>query len=163
MRPGDRDSRLVNISAKTALLADVHGNSPAIQAVLEDIRRNQCAQVFVLGDIINGVDPHGCLARLRDWKDSTGIELTCLKGNAEFYLLTPGLGDLPDTDAPWNTALVELIRWYQAHLAETDLEWLRSFADFVRWKAAILVHDSPADRLTPQSWHTPGIEPEYQE
>jgi hypothetical protein len=59
--------------------------------------------------------------------------------------------------------LIELIRWYQARLSETDLEWIRSFADFIRWKEAGLAHDSPVDRLFPQSWHTPGIEPQYQE
>ena len=153
----------MNNSAKTGLLADIHGNSPALQAVLEDIRRNECAQVFVLGDIINGIDPHGCLELLREWKDSPSIDLTCLKGNAEFYLLTPDLDDLPENNAVWNAGLVELIRWYQAQLSEADLEWIRSFASFVLWKAAVLVHDSPADRLSPESWHNPGIEPKYQE
>ena len=154
---------LVLTHTKTALLADVHGNSPALQAVLEEIRREGCSQVFVLGDIINGIDPAGCLALLRDWKDRGDIELTCLKGNAEFYLLTPDLDDLPKNNEPWNAGLVELIRWYQAHLTKTDMEWIRSFADFVRWNEAGLVHDSPVDRLSPESWHNPGIDSKYQE
>jgi predicted phosphodiesterase len=153
----------MNSPVRTALLADVHGNSPALQAVLEDIQRHQCAQVFVLGDIINGLDPHGCLALLKNWAETAAIRLTCLKGNAEFYLLTPDLDAIPENSAPWNAALVELIRWYQAHLTETDLAWIRSFADWVRWNGACLVHDSPVDRLAPQSWHIPGIEPQYQE
>ena len=153
----------MNSSTKTALLADIHGNSPALEAVLEDIRRKECSQVFVLGDIINGIDPRGCLAQLRNWRDTSEIELTCLKGNAEFYLLTPDLDDLPENNEPWNAGLVELIRGYQAHLSERDLAWIRSFAGFIRWNQAGLVHDSPVDRLSPQSWHNPAIEPQYQE
>lgn len=57
-----------NIPTKVALLADIHGNSPALQAVLKDIQHNECSQVFVLGDIINGVDPHGCIELLQKWK-----------------------------------------------------------------------------------------------
>ena len=151
------------IPPKTALLADIHGNSPALEAVIEDIQRSGCARVFVLGDIINGVDPAGCLALLRQWRDRAAIELTCLKGNAEAYLLTPDLGALPKNDEPWNDDLVELIQWYRARLTAIDLDWIASFADFVRWKDAGLAHDSPVDRLSPQSWHDPGIEDRYQE
>ncbi len=152
-----------NIPAKAALLADIHGNSPALQAVLKDIRHHACSRVFVLGDIINGVDPHGCIELLRKWSDTLDIDLACLKGNAEFYLLTPDLDALPRKNEPWNANLVQLIRWFQAHLSETDLEWIRSFSDFIRWNDAGLAHDSPVDRLSPQSWHIPGIELKYQE
>ena len=149
--------------SKVALLADIHGNSPALQAVLDDILSNRCSQVFVLGDIINGVDPHGCLELLRQWRDEQKVKLTCLKGNAENYLLTPDLDALPKTEESWNDALVELIRWYLAHLSPTDLEWIGSFVNFLRWNDAGLVHDSPVDRLAPQGWQTPGIEAKYQE
>ena len=59
--------------------------------------------------------------------------------------------------------MIELISWYVAHLSASDLEWIRSFADFLRWNKAVLVHDSPVDRLSPESWHNPAIEPKYQE
>jgi len=152
-----------NIPAKVAVLADIHGNSPALQAVLEDIQHNECSQVFVLGDIINGVDPHGCIELLRKWSDAQDIELACLKGNAEFYLLTPELEALPRKNEPFNAYLVQLIQWFRDHLSETDLEWIRSFPDFIRWNDAGLAHDSPVDRLSPQSWHIPNIELKYQE
>jgi len=155
--------QIKNTPQRVALLADIHGNSPALEAVLDDIQRSGCAQVFMLGDVINGVDPAGCLALLRQWRDSAAIELTCLKGNAEAYLLTPNLEALPKNDEPWNGELVELIHWYRARLTPTDLDWIASFADFVRWKDASLAHDSPVDRLSPQTWHTPGIEEKYQE
>ena len=55
------------MTTKIALLSDIHGNSPALQAVLNDMRNQECTQVFMLGDIVNGVDPHGCIQLLHDW------------------------------------------------------------------------------------------------
>ena len=77
------------MTTQVALLSDVHGNSPALQAVLNDIRSQGCTKVFMLGDIINGVDPHGCIQLLQEWCETNAAELTCLKGNGEEYLLTP--------------------------------------------------------------------------
>ena len=37
-----------------ALLSDIHGNLPALEAVAEDIRSRSPDAVFVLGDMING-------------------------------------------------------------------------------------------------------------
>lgn len=148
---------------KAALLSDIHGNSPALQAVLEDIQREACPKVFVLGDIINGVDPHGCVELLRKWSTAANIEMTCIKGNAELYLMTPDLDALPRRDEPQNADMIRLIEWIQAHLSAIDLEWIRSFPDILLWNEACLAHDSPIDRLFPQSWHMPGIELKYQE
>jgi hypothetical protein len=149
--------------SRSALLSDIHGNSPALRAVWEDILRNECAQVFVLGDIINGIDPHGCMELLQPWRENEDVKLVCIKGNAEAYLLTPDLDALPGRNEPWNVEVINLIRWWESRLSEADLEWIRTFPDFIFWNHACLVHDSPIDRLDPQSWHKPGIEPKYQE
>jgi hypothetical protein len=117
----------------------------------------------MLGDIINGVDPHGCTEMLHHWSETQQVKLVCLKGNAEFYLLTPDLAGLPGKDKPWNADLVRLISWYKAQLSEADLAWISTFADYYRWEQACLVHDSPLDRLPPQTWHAPGLEQKYQE
>ena len=74
---------------KIAFLSDIHGNSPALRSVLDDIQQEQCKKVFVLGDIVNGIDPHECVRILHSWSDETGINLVCIKGNAEAYLVTP--------------------------------------------------------------------------
>jgi predicted phosphodiesterase len=46
---------------KTGILSDIHGNSPALKAVLAEASREGVEQLLVLGDIINGIDPHGCV------------------------------------------------------------------------------------------------------
>ena len=148
---------------RSALLSDIHGNSPALQAVWEDIVRNECFQVFVLGDIINGIDPHGCVELLNQWRETSAVKLACIKGNAETYLLTPDLDALWDRKEPWNADVIRRIKWFESRLSEADLKWIRSFPDFIFWNNACLVHDSPIDRLDPHSWHKPEIEPKYQE
>src|SRR5258706_14685927 len=76
------------MSSKVAFLSDIHGNSPALQSVLDDMQREECTGVFMLGDIINGIDPHGCVQLLRSWCDRNRVELASIKGNAEAYLVT---------------------------------------------------------------------------
>jgi predicted phosphodiesterase len=148
---------------KTALFSDIHGNTPALEAVLEDIRREGVDQVFVLGDIIHGIDPHGCVRRLDDWSATQGVPLHCIKGNAEMYLLTPDLDNLPNRGEAWEGEVLRLYRWFQAQLSAEDIDWIRTFPDFLFWRGACLVHDAPADRLHPAGWHRPGIELKYQE
>ena len=107
--------------AKIGILSDIHGNSPALLAILDDIRRQKCAKLFVLGDIIDGVDPQTCIQLLRDWMHDTGIDLVCIRGNAESYLLTPERDSLPLKE-DWQIGLVQLIQWYEDQLSEHDLE-----------------------------------------
>src|SRR5262245_57653888 len=97
------------MSSPVALLSDVHGNSLALKAVLEDIRELGCTQVFMLGDLINGVDPHGCVQFLRQWQEAAHVELTCLKGNGEAYLLTPDRAALPRQTEAWNADMIQLV------------------------------------------------------
>ena len=151
------------MTTQVALLSDVHGNSPALQAVLNDIRSQGCTKVFMLGDIINGVDPHGCIQLLQEWCETNAAELTCLKGNGEEYLLTPDRAKMPDQDQEWNVDMLNLVQWWEDHLPPADMEWIRSFHSHIFWKDACLVHDSPIDRLMPESWHKPNIAPQYQE
>ncbi|MEP7136646.1 MAG: metallophosphoesterase family protein [Chloroflexota bacterium] len=151
------------MSVKTALLSDIHGNSPALQAVLDDIQQQGCTQVFMLGDIINGVNLHGCIQLLREWCTKNNAELACLKGNGEEYLLTPDRNVMPDQDKPWNVDIVNLVQWWEDHLTVEDIEWIRSFHNHIFWQNACLVHDHPIDRLIPETWHKPGVELKYQE
>lgn len=148
-------------TTRTALLADIHGNSPALEAVLTDIRRCGCRSLVFLGDLINGVDPGGCVRLLREI--GREFELFCVKGNAEAYLLTPDLDHLPGPPEPWTGELIQLIAWFRARLTTADLEWIGAFDDYLHWQETILVHDSPLDRLEPQRWHRTGIAAQYQE
>jgi len=73
-----------------ALLYDVHGNLPALEAVLEDAK-SQGAQRFLLGGdyALFGPWPAETVARLRELPDATWI-----RGNVDRWIGHPG--DLPD-------------------------------------------------------------------
>ncbi len=149
--------------SKTALLSDIHGNSPALKAVLENIKQEQCDVVFMLGDLINGVDPHGCVDLLRTWSEQNKVQLACIKGNAEAYLLTSQRSTLPRQEEGWNWDMMQLTQWWQDHLSASDIEWISSFPDTLRWRNAFLVHDSPMDRLAVELQSDPEILPHQRE
>lgn len=148
---------------RVALLSDIHGNSPALQAVLDEIQREGCTRVFMLGDIINGFDPHGCVQLLRTWSNAANVELAAIKGNAEAYLTTPERSALPHQDKAWNADMICLVQWFQDQLSASDLEWVHSLPDTLRWNDALLVHDSPMDRLAIQAQSDPAIQPHHRE
>src|SRR5512133_881543 len=99
-------------SNKTAFLSDIHGNTPALAAVLADVQAQGCERVFMLGDMINGVDPHGSLELLRSWTARQGVELRAIQGNAEEYSLTPDLDQFPLANAPLYVDLLPLLKWF---------------------------------------------------
>jgi len=151
---------------KIALLSDIHGNSPALCAVLEDVRRQGCDRLLMLGDVCPGVDPQGCLNLLRAWETTYQEQTTCLRGNAEAYILTPDLDRLPaekDEERTEFASLLALIRWLQAQIAPADLARLHTWPDSIRWDGVCLVHDSPFDRFFQHEWRRPGLPEQYQE
>jgi len=143
---------------KAAIISDIHGNSLALQAVLEDIERQGCSEIFILGDLVNGIDPHTCIKIIRNLK-----HFTCLKGNAEFYVFTPELENFPKKDDPLFRELIPLLQWYKSRLSEDDRAWLQSLPDYVIRNGACFVHDSPLDRLSLQRRLLPENDKKYHE
>ncbi|MBI1294092.1 hypothetical protein GC175_03925 [bacterium] len=70
---------------KLAVLADIHGNQPALDAVTAELERIQPDFVVVNGDLINPIPFSGAVldqVRATDW--------AVVRGNHEFYLLDFG-------------------------------------------------------------------------
>jgi len=70
---------------RLALLADIHGNLPALKAVMGELERLQPDHVIVDGDLINAVPFSGevvDVVRAQDW--------VVVRGNHEFYYLDFG-------------------------------------------------------------------------
>jgi predicted phosphodiesterase len=143
---------------KTAFLSDIHGNAIALEVVLKDIRNQGCKQIFVLGDIINGMDPSRCIRILK------GVEnLSCIKGNAEHYVLTPDLDTFPHKDEGLYPHLLPVLRWWRAHMSPADFDFIKALPDFLHQNGWYLVHDSPSDRITVQRVNLDGIDEKYRE
>lgn len=116
---------------KIAVLSDVHGNVPALEAVLEDIQRWGADEVIVNGDLVNrgpcSLDVLELLQRERP-------DARSLRGNHENWLLySAAQGARPESNtweidrfAHWTVArmgeaLQQVAEW-DDHLDLTDLE-----------------------------------------
>ena len=51
---------------RVAVIYDIHGNLPALETVLEEVRQAEVDQVVVGGDVVPGPMPRETLRRLLD-------------------------------------------------------------------------------------------------
>ena len=101
---------------RIALISDIHGNRPALEAVLADIKKAAVDQTICLGDIANvGPHPSQCLDIVR------GLNCPVLQGNHELYLL----GQFEDDE--WRTApLWAGMRWARQLLRPDQFNYIQN-------------------------------------
>src|SRR3954471_24860789 len=88
---------------RVAILADIHGNLPACEAVLEDIARASPDYIVAAGDLaLRGAHPKETLELLDDRCDAL------LMGNTDCYLAGNYLGGAYRDKDHWKT---ELLTW----------------------------------------------------
>jgi len=69
--------------SRIAILSDIHGNSVALAAVLDDIKRQKIDECFVLGDLVGYYHrPREVLELLQE----SGLECAMIRGNHERML-----------------------------------------------------------------------------
>lgn len=138
---------------RAALLADIHGNSIALDAVLADIQRRGGVDAYwVLGDLAAiGFDPAGVVERLRALPNAIYI-----RGNAERNIIgSERPGPFPD-EVRANPGLLDLFAevvssfsWTQGYLeGRGHLDWIRSLPLEQRLtlpsgEKVLLVHAAP--------------------
>src|SRR4051812_47157816 len=112
---------------RVAALYDIHGNLPALEAVLEEIRHAGVDHVVVGGDVLPGPMPRESLALLRE----LDVPLTCIRGNGDREVLAM-------IDGVGSASIPELYRpsmhWVAEQLDEQDVRELR------RWPATARIH-----------------------
>ena len=134
-----------------AVLSDIHGNLPALQAVVADMQQYGVDGIVVAGDFIGSPQPNETIALLR----SLGSRM--IRGNSDNNLLRYESNDLPDS---WRNDLqFALLRWAFRHVNRETFEFLRSLPEQrvieLPGAAAIrVVHGSPrhpAEAIYPNS------------
>lgn len=105
-----------------AVIADVHGNLAALEAVIADMLRFDVEEVLCLGDVANfGPEPSATIARLRS------LEPLTVMGNTDDYLLkTRTVADVASPDELTPTIL-EIEAWCAGRLSDEDRSWVRAF------------------------------------
>ncbi|MEM7585990.1 MAG: metallophosphoesterase family protein [Acidobacteriota bacterium] len=124
------------MSIRIAIIADIHGNVPALEAVLADIAEQRVDEVVVGGDLV-GRGPQGSrvVQRIRE------LDLAAIGGNHEDYLLGIRSGDGPpgwDVEEQWAAS-----RWMSAELTDDDVEYLEALPFSLARPGLRLVHGTP--------------------
>lgn len=141
-------------SSRVAAIYDIHGNLPALEAVLEDIRQAEVAQIVVGGDVLPGPMPRETIDCLR----KVAIPMHFIHGNGDRAVLAE-LRGLEADEVP--EQFREGIRWNARQLGPEDEQWLGSWPATVRLQISelgetLFCHASPRNdaeiftRLTPE-------------
>jgi predicted phosphodiesterase len=126
---------------RVAALYDIHGNLPALEAVLRDVRSVRVDAIVVGGDVLPGPMPRECL----DLLYSTGIRTEFVRGNGESAALEALRGGkLEKVPEPFR----EGIRWSARELPDNYVaamtSWPLTMRIVVRGLGAVLFcHATP--------------------
>jgi len=128
---------------RTAALYDIHGNLPALEAVIEDVRSAQVDRIVVGGDVIPGPMPRQTLDALF----ALDMPLDFIYGNGERAVLAALAGEelvaLPES-------VREGIRWTGEQLTPQQLDRIKLWPATVRLDVSgfgevLFCHATPRD------------------
>ena len=103
-----------------AALYDIHGNLPALEAVLRDIRRVKVDQVIVGGDVVPGPMPHDCIECLR----TLDLPMQFIGGNGDREVVAQKAGV---ESAAIPERFRESMRWNARELSDREVAFLASW------------------------------------
>lgn len=113
------------MTQRVAAIYDIHGNLPALEAVLEEVRQAGVDQVVVGGDVVPGPMPRETLARLLD----LGIPVQLIHGNGDREVLAARHGT---ETATLPEQAREAIRWTAQQLEPEHERWMASWPPTLR-------------------------------
>jgi predicted phosphodiesterase len=144
-----------------AALYDIHGNSPALEAVLDDVQQAGADAIVVGGDVVPGPMQQEALALLTQ----LGTRVSFIHGNGEVAVL--GLrGGLDPATLPAQAR--EPVQWSAQHLTPDEERLLASWPKTLRMEirgvgSVLFCHGTPRDeneiftRLTPEERLAPAF------
>jgi putative phosphoesterase len=116
---------------RVAALYDIHGNLPALEAVLAEVERERVDAIVVGGDIASGPPAPGAVVDLV--RSLPGAH--CIRGNADRLHDRQHAGD-------------EGLEWLLAQLDDEQIEWLVTLPFSVVLDDTLYVHATPQDDET---------------
>jgi predicted phosphodiesterase len=119
---------------RIALISDIHGNRPALEAVLAEIDDERVDRIWCLGDIVGyGAEPDACCQLTAERAD------VCLAGNHDLAVR----GDISLGEFSRGAELAA--RWTQETLAGENLAYLHELEPTGVERGFGLYHASPRD------------------
>lgn len=125
---------------KIAILSDVHGNMPALNAVVSELRNDQFESIIVAGDLIGGPKPNETIRLLRS------LNCNLIAGNMDLDLVKYARGKAPKE---WYTIKqYGLMRWNNENILPAHIDFLESLPEqliihFTNAPSIKVVHGSP--------------------
>lgn len=104
---------------RLAFISDIHGNATALEAVLEDIKKQHIDKIYVLGDLCyRGPEPQVSLDLVQS------LDADVIKGNADEWVIR-GVGD---TEVPENVQemMSKERDWTVANINKEGMDYLRN-------------------------------------
>jgi predicted phosphodiesterase len=125
---------------RVAALYDVHGNLPALEAVLAEAEAARADAIVLGGDLVAGAYPHETLARIRS------LDAISIRGNSD------------ELAEPWPEEWDAERRWLAGLLDEDERAWLDALP--FSWSAdeTLYVHANPRDTWGRVDAQTPEAE-----
>ena len=121
--------------SKFLILADIHANIRALEAVLEATSNHSLDAIYCAGDIVGyGSHPNECIDVLRQ------LDATCIRGNHERFVLGTDDGE------SFNPMAYESGTWTKGVLTDQNKEYLLSLPDELRLDdGTVIAHGAPGD------------------
>lgn len=139
----------------TAIVSDLHGNTPALDVALADARRRGAERYVCLGDVVGyGAEPRQCLDRVMRLcvpgaSDPAGdgalADGLCLLGNHEYALLHSAEDFNPKARAAIEWTREELSRDEDPERGYAYWDFLASLEPRRADEVALFAHGSPRD------------------
>lgn len=120
---------------RLAIIADIHSNLPALQAVLADIDQFGVDEIIVAGDAINGGPFPGEVLELIQER-----QLSVVKGNHENYILECANAATKNRYQGLNWGSV---RWTLSQLSSPQLRTIQEWPISLERPNMLIVHGSP--------------------
>lgn len=131
---------------RIAVLSDIHGNLPALEAVCDDLRQRGADQVIALGDLaLKGPHPRECIDRVQSLNP-----VAVIQGNADQWLVE-GLPARFTEDDPSGRRMIEIHRWTLERLDGPSLDFLAglpfSYTASLGGEGVLFLHATPASNV----------------
>jgi len=117
------------------IISDIHGNFPALQAVINEIERIGCEKIVSLGDVAGYYCQINECIQLLKQKDVSNI-----MGNHDYYMVN-------NQPCPRSNAANYLLKYQRAHITSDHLKWLKRSVQKIECNGASFVHGGWKDPL----------------
>ena len=136
---------------KIAIISDIHGNSWALEAVLEDIQKRNIVEILNLGDIF-----YGPLNPAKTYELISKTKMTSISGNADRYMLEVTLDKIPNPTIPLSNPTMNFVI---QSFDDEGLRWIKNLPKtlivddtFFLCHGNLITDDSPlVEKITPNS------------